>query len=60
MLALFESDDVAVRQYVARLYNALSSLQKGKLSGSGRAIRVCYKFVPRNMNYEFTNFGQIR
>jgi len=29
MLALFESNDAAVRQYIARLYNAMASLQQG-------------------------------
>uniref|UniRef100_F7B890 LisH domain-containing protein ARMC9 n=1 Tax=Ciona intestinalis TaxID=7719 RepID=F7B890_CIOIN len=30
MLSLFDSSNAAVRQYVARLYNALSSLQQGR------------------------------
>nr|CAB3223157.1 lisH domain-containing protein ARMC9 [Phallusia mammillata] len=30
MISLFEADDVAIRQYVARLYNAMASLQQGR------------------------------
>ena len=45
MLSLFESDDVAVRQYVARLYNTLSSLQQGTQTKQHVHKKIRLKYI---------------
>ncbi|CAK8681084.1 unnamed protein product [Clavelina lepadiformis] len=54
MLRLFESYDVVVKQYAARLYNALASLQKGRayLCEDPDGIGILQKFLWRGRDMD--------